>query len=192
MFDLKNVKPKTLVFLGVVSSIVLVIVGVGIFLLLKSKNKESPVTHVGPKTIPAGAKEVYLQSLNGGITVAAGKFEGMKAKIFPSNPNISLATVDEIGKAIAKGLKVCAAGLALDDMGKEIQLLITPGPDSDSGLPPDSKPMCTEMQRFEVLEEPSFNIWVYGVKPSNGTEDAKGVLPFSLGRWSMYNALPGR
>ena len=207
MVVIQNIKPKTLVFVGVVSSILLVIIGIGIFSFLKKSEKSSSV---GPPTIKpsptitptikpssstitptimqvlARTKEVYLQSLNGNM-ISPGGFEQEKARIFPSNPNITLATVDDIANAKTKGLKVCDSGLALDEMGKEMHLLITPGP--GPGLPPDAKPMCTEIERFEVLEEPSLNIWVYGVKPSNGT---LGVSPFAQGRWSQYDVLPSR
>jgi hypothetical protein len=206
MFAIQNIKTKTLVIVGVVSSIVLVIIGIGIFLLLKKSEKSSSIgpspTTIKPITptikpspitqminlsqittpISARPKEVYLLSLNGNM-IAPGRFESEKARIFPNNPNITLATVDEIITAKNKGLTVCAAGLALDEMGKEIHLLITPGP--GTVLPPDAKPMCTEVERFEVLELlPCLNIWVYDVKPP---KDTVGISPFSVKKWSYYD-----
>ena len=174
MFDIKNVKPKTMLITGVVSSVVLIIVVIVIILLIKnSKNKNS------------GRKEVYLQALKPGIKIKPGQsFSSLKSEY----SNITLATVQQLEEALKSGLKVCEYGLAIDKGNKEIVAITIPGPGSLNTNPDSS---CGGPQRISVSLISEYNhavnIWVYGVKPPNGTV---GVSRFSIPQWSQFDPLP--
>ena len=173
MFDFKNVKQKRLVITGIIFSIVL-IVGIAIFFLFKNTTP--------PKTTTA--KEVYFQSFKEGMMLDfAGQFQSVKKLIFPDNPNITLATMQQIKEAVSKGLKICNGGLGLDDNGKEVMITVRPGPPNITVL----APLCTQTQSFDII--PNFvnikSIWVFGIKPKppNNTE---GIARFSILKWSQF------
>lgn len=61
--------------------------------------------------------EVYLHNLQAllpGLEIPVGAFDQLKSQIFPSNPNITLATMVQIEEAVKSGLKVCETGIGKD------------------------------------------------------------------------------
>ena len=128
-----------------------------------------PLPIITQKPIPVGPKEVYIQALYEPIQIPPDKFQTIKRIYFPNNPNITLATVQQIELALNGGLKVCNTAMAFNDMGIEILLTACVGTKK-----------ITDASVGTVLS----HIWVYGVKPPNGTV---GISPFSLGKWSIYD-----
>ena len=60
MFGIKNVKSQKMLIVTVISSVVLILVGIGIYLWLKSKNKKSSITPV-PTTPPITTPPITTQ-----------------------------------------------------------------------------------------------------------------------------------
>jgi len=197
MLNIKNVNPKILIT-GVF--FLLILGGLIIFFLLKyssvtpvGKTKTPTPTPTQPKTTPTqpktirpltGREEVFLQTLSGGMSIVPGKFEEVKERIFPNNPNITIATIQQIKKALGMGLETCDSGIVMD-MNTEIFAFVSPGAKSMN-----TNPACFSSQGVEVFQMPNIttsNIWVYGIKPVNGT---LGVSRFSVGKWSLYDPLP--
>jgi len=184
MFNIKNVKPQTILIVGVVSSVVLV--GIVIFVVFKESKKSSQISSTPPiRPLPTGREEVYLQILDGGMRVKKGQFNSLKATIFSNNPNITLATIQQIRNSLANGLKVCDAGLALDDMGMEIIANVTPGYGAMTSMTMVQQ-ACVGSQEIITDRPDAFGIWIYGVKPPNGTPNVKR---FSTEKWSQYYSL---
>jgi len=86
MFDIKNVKPQTMLIVAVVS---FVIVGIGIYLLLKSKDKKSVTTNPSVTTKPSVTTNPTTKSIFKDLQPPFGKYY-----IHSSNPpNNSVITV---------------------------------------------------------------------------------------------------
>ena len=188
MFDIKNLKTRRLVIIGVVSSIVLIVSIIAVYFIfikdtpVKRVTTAKTVTPVRTGTPVGKPEEVYLQSFKEGMTLDyAGQFERVKKLIFPGQ-NITLATIQQINEAFDKGLKACNAALGLDNNGKEKMIAARPGPPNIIGL----SSVCTQARAVDIVPDIGNikNIWVYGVKPSKGTKD---VFPFSPSKWSQFD-----
>ena len=164
MVDFKNVKPQTILIVGVISSVVLIIVGVGIFLLLKSKNKESPVKQVGGRS-----PEVYLQTFP--MKFTPGDFGPSK-----NFPNITLATKQQLKEAIDNGFKGSGGAIGLNDKNEEVSLFILGG----TTITELSKAQATQTVPVHKTE----NVWVFGIKP---IKNEPNVFPFSELKWSRFD-----
>ena len=74
--------------------------------------------------------------------------------------------------------------MAINTDNKEVYVASYPGSGSM-----DNNPVCTQRQYVVLAPGPtgsSINtIWVYGVKPPNGTP---GVARFSTQKWSQYDS----
>jgi len=141
----------------------------------------TPTQPIRPLT---GREEVFLQILSGGMYIAPGKFQEVKESIFPNNPNITIATIQQIKEALAMGLETCDGGIVMDN-NTEVFAFISPGAKSMN-----TNPACFTSQGVEVFKMPNIttpNIWVYGIKPVKGTS---GVSRFSVEKWSLYDPLP--
>ena len=180
-------KPKTILIAGVIFSIVL-IVGIVIFFLTKNTTPNNTAQKVTKNTTPnnTAQKEVYLQSFNMWLDYPYN-FKEVKRLIFPTNPNITLATLQQVKDAMTKGgLKVCAGALGLDNNGMEEIILARPGPPDIQGL----ASLCTkdlDVRVSPVRSDGIKEIWVYGVKPKKATVEAKGISPFSPSKWSQFD-----
>ena len=178
MPDIKTVKPRTMLIVGVVSSIVLVIVVcVVIFLVLNAKKSTSkkPVPTTKQPSNPVGNQEVYLMTLSSFMKGGTNTFK-------PTYPNLNLATKEQIQSALTAGLGVCATGFAKDNNGTEIMIDVTPGAQTFNA----NLDSCKSKQGITILPSSlgSDVAWIYGVKPPNGTP---GILAFSRSKWSQYN-----
>ena len=113
------------------------------------------------------------------------QFDQVKRLLFPTNPNITLATVNQINDALAMGLKVCDTGIAKDNFGNDTFATTTPGQGSMNPMT-----QCLGQPGVSTLtprgQTTSNNVWVFGVKPVNGTQ---GVSRFSTGQWSQFDGL---
>ena len=143
---------------------------------------------MSPQTLapgPSGQQEVYLQALTSEIPLNI--FDRLKASFFPSNPNITLATVDQINNAMRSGLKVCETGICKDNSNTDIFVNVSPGRGSiDAGGSIAQSSWCDNFGvTFQAPRSGTSKfIWVFGVKPPEGT---RFVSRFSTEQWSQYS-----
>ena len=163
MPDVKNVKPKTMLIVGVFSSIVLlIVVSIVMFFVLNSKKSTSeksvPTTTQPVKTVaPVKREEPYILFLNKPIKVGTFKL---------NYPDLNLATNQQILKARYEGgeTTLCLSGLALNEFNTEVHLTCGIG---------------------DKIQTEDYFAWIYGIKPPVGTPN---IMNFSKdGRWSMYD-----
>ena len=171
MFDIKNVKTRRLVIVGVVSLVLIVSMIIAVYFIFIKTD-----THVRKP-------EVYLQKLKNDIYIKPGQFSSMKSDY----PNITLATTQQIEQALKDGLKMCGHGMAVDNNNKEFAVYVKAGPGSILEPPGITGQYCASQGLDLNSPQTANKIWVYGVKPSNGTV---GVYRFSAEKWSQYDALP--
>ena len=135
------------------------------------------------------------------MTPSAGQFQNIKSST-PEYSGITLATISQIQEALRNGLMVCESGLAIDNNNSEVIATTATGgsPINATSLDSGSTGNATSPSPGSCFRTKAVYfdfgrgfttrfIWVYGVKPPNGTF---GILPFAYERWSFYDVARGR